>query len=121
VNSVNLIGRLTRDPELRYTQSSTAVCNFTLAVDRRKKDDGADFVDCVAWAKTAELVSQYLGKGRLCAVSGRIQVRSYEATDGGKRKAVEVVVENVQFLDKPKAQGEVSEAAAAFNDDDIPF
>jgi len=123
LNKVILIGRLTRDVELRHTQTGIAVANFTLAVDRRKKEDGCDYIDCVVWQKLAENCAQYIGKGRLVAVDGRLQVRQYEATDGSKRKAVEVVAEGVQFLDKPKeAHGDVyeSEAAAAF-DDSCPF
>lgn len=120
LNSVVIIGRLTRDPEMRHTQSGTAVCNFTLAVDRRKKEDGADFIDCVAWQKTAELVSQYLGKGRQCAVNGRLQVRSYEDKDGNKRKAVEVVAESVVFLGG-KEQNSEPRQEEVFNEDDIPF
>jgi single-strand DNA-binding protein len=125
LNKVVLVGRLTRDVELRQTQTGTAVANFTLAVDRRKKDDGCDFIDIVVWQKLAENCAQYIGKGRMVAVDGRIQVRNYEASDGTKRKAVEVVAEGVQFLDKPKeAHGdtyEPSQAAAAFEDDDITF
>lgn len=121
LNSVVIIGRLTRDPEVRYTQSGTAVCNFTLAVDKRKKEDGADFIDCVAWQKTAELVSQYLGKGRQCAVNGRLQVRSYEDKDGNKRKAVEVVAESVVFLGGAKEASSEPRQEEVFNEDDIPF
>ena len=76
------IGRLTRDPEVRYTQSGKACARFTLAIDRRKSSDGnsqADFISCVAWEKTAEVISQYTGKGRKIAVDGRIQTRSYDA------------------------------------------
>lgn len=125
MNSVILIGRLTAEPTLRYTPSGTAVTNFSLAVDKRKREDGADFFECVAWQKTAELIAQYLGKGRKCGIQGRLQSRTWEATDGTKRKVTEVVVESVEFLDKPKeaAHGdayEPSEAAAAF-DDSCPF
>ena len=82
------IGCLTRDPEVRYTQSGKACAKFTLAIDRRKSTDGnqqADFIPCVAWEKTAEVISQYTGKGRKIAVEGRIQTRSYDANDGSKR------------------------------------
>jgi single-strand DNA-binding protein len=124
MNVVVLIGRLTRDPELKYTTSGTAVCNFSLAVDKRKKEDGADFFDCVAWQKTAELIAQYLGKGRKCGIQGRLQARQYEAADGSKRKVTEVVVESIEFLDKPKeATGDpMAETAIRFNDEDlVPF
>ena len=81
------IGRLTRDPEVRYTQSGKAYAKFTLAIDRRKSSDGnqqADFIPCVAWEKTAEVISQYCTKGKKIAVEGRIQTRSYEANDGSR-------------------------------------
>jgi len=123
VNSVILIGRLTRDPELKYTTNSTAVCNFSLAVDKRKRDEGADFFECVAWQKTAELIAQYLGKGRKCGIQGRLQSRTYQAADGTNRKVVEVVVESVEFLDKPaEPRGDAwepaeSPAAAAFSEE----
>jgi single-strand DNA-binding protein len=102
LNRVLLIGRLVADPALRYTQSGKAVTKFTLAVDRRRKEDGTDFIDIVTWQKLAELCANHLGKGRMVCVEGRLQIRSYEAQDGGKRKAAEVVADNVQFLDWPK-------------------
>ena len=122
MNSVILIGRLTRDPEMRYTPSGAAVTNFTLAVDKRKREDGADFFDCVAWQKTAELIAQYLGKGRKCGIQGRLQSRVWEA-ESGKRKVTEVVVESVEFLDKPKdAPSEtVPGSEVTFNEEDCPF
>lgn len=104
MNKVVLIGRLTKDPELKYTPGTgTAVATFTLAIDRRTSKDGqreADFINIVAWNKTAELVANYMSKGRLLGVSGRIQTRSYDAKDGTKRYVTEVVAEEVQFLDK---------------------
>ena len=123
MNSVILIGRLTRDPELKCTTSGTAVCNFTLAVDKRKREDGADFFDCVAWQKTAELIAQYLGKGRKCGIQGRLQSRTYQAADGTNRKVMEVVVESVEFLDKPKeaTSGIIPQAIDEFDEDNIPF
>ncbi len=105
LNRIVLIGRLTADPGLRYTQTGKAVARFTLAVERPKKADGThetDFLDVVAWDKLAEICANNLGKGRLVAVEGRLQIRSYEAHDGTKRKAAEVVAETVQFLDRPK-------------------
>lgn len=101
VNSVVLIGRLTRDVELRVTPNGTSVTTITLAVDRRQTQDGnkeVDFIDCVLFGQTAEATSKYCGKGKLVAVEGRIQVRSYETKDGGKRKSVEVICDNIQFL-----------------------
>lgn len=103
MNKVVLIGRLTKDPELKFTPGNgTAVSTFTLAVDRRGSKDGqkeADFISVVAWGKTAELVANYMSKGKLLGVSGRIQARSYDAKDGTKRYVTEVVAEEVQFLE----------------------
>lgn len=104
MNKVVLIGRLTKDPELRYTPGSgTAVTTLTLAVDRRFTKDAqqreADFIPVVVWGKSAESTAQYMSKGKLMGVSGRIQTRSYEAKDGGRRYVTEVVAEEVQFLE----------------------
>lgn len=104
MNKVVLIGRLTKDPELRYTPGSgTAVTTLTLAVDRRFTKDTqqreADFIPVVVWGKSAESTAQYMSKGKLMGVSGRIQTRSYEAKDGGRRYVTEVVAEEVQFLE----------------------
>jgi len=100
LNRVILIGRLTQDPELRYTQNGTAVTNFTVAVNRKFKRDEADFIPVVVWNKAAENCANYLGKGRLVGVDGRLQIRSYETQDGQKRKVTEVIAEDVRFLDK---------------------
>ena len=105
MNKVTLIGRLTKDPELKFTPGTgTAVANFTIAVDRRVPNkDGqreADFISVVVWGKIAENTANYMSKGKLIAVSGRIQARSYDAKDGTKRYVTEVVAEEVQFLDK---------------------
>lgn len=101
LNRVAIMGRLTRDPELRSTQSGTAVTSFSIAVDRDfKGKDGekeADFLDIVAWRSTAEFVSRYFTKGNMIAVDGRLQTRSYEDKDGNKRKAVEIVADSVYF------------------------
>lgn len=141
LNRIILIGRLTADPAMRYTQSGKAVTRFTLAVDRRPRGGQAeretDFIDVVAWEKLGELCANHLGKGRLAAVEGRLQIRSYEAQDGTRRKATEVVAENVQFLDWPKdgeraagagrsqagaAPGSAPEDIADIDvDDDVPF
>nr|DAQ88803.1 MAG TPA: Single strand binding protein [Caudoviricetes sp.] len=121
------IGRLTRDPEVRYTQSGKACARFTLAIDRRKSGDGnqqADFISCVAWEKTAEVISQYTGKGRKIAVEGRIQTRSYDGNDGTKRYVTEVVVQSMEFCDSKGGQ-QLSDAkefgGTTVPDDDIPF
>jgi len=122
LNRVILIGRLTKDIELRYTTSGTAVANMTLAVDKYKKEDGADFINCVVWQKTAENCAKYIGKGRLIAVDGRLQTRVYEAADGTNRKVTEVVAENVKFLDKPKEASSEVLGGEIFNEEDqVPF
>jgi single-strand DNA-binding protein len=100
LNRVILIGRLTRDPELKYTPNGTAVATFSLAVNRRFNKEQTDFIDIVAWRQTAEFCANYGSKGRLVAVEGRLQVRSYETKEGQKRKATEVVADDVRFLDK---------------------
>ncbi len=106
INSVVLIGRLTRDPELRTTTSGKSVCDFSIAVQKRVKPaDGspdADFFRVNCWDKTAEFVSNYLHKGRLVAVEGRLQSRKYVASDGTNREVVEIVANNVQGLDRPR-------------------
>lgn len=100
LNRVILIGRLTQDPELRYTQNGTAVASFTLAVNRKFQRDEADFIPIVVWNKPAENCANYLGKGSAVAIEGRLQVRSYEAQDGQKRRVTEVVADDVRFLPK---------------------
>lgn len=92
------MGRLAKDPEIRYTQSNKPVCSFTLAVDRRfSKDKKADFINCQAWDKTAEFIGKYFSKGSMIAVVGRIQTRSWEDKDGKKHYITEVVVEETYF------------------------
>ncbi|OPZ64041.1 MAG: Single-stranded DNA-binding protein ssb [Firmicutes bacterium ADurb.Bin506] len=124
MNSVILIGRLVRDPELRVTQSGLPVARMRIAVDRARPNPQtgnreADFIDIVVWGKQAETVSQYLRKGRLVAVDGRLQVRNYENPDGQKRTFYEVVAERVQFLDK--ASGPVDAPHGNVVDDPVPF
>lgn len=106
MNKVNLLGRLTKDPDLRYTQSNNvAVCNFTLAVNRRVSKDGekqADFISIQAWQKTAEFVEKYFKKGQQVAVSGRISTRTWEDDGGIKRYVTEVTAEEVFFADSKK-------------------
>lgn len=102
LNHITIMGRLTRDPELRYTQSQTPVASFSLAVDRDygSRDGGekqTDFIDCVAWRQTAEFVSKYFQKGSMAVVSGRLQIRDWTDREGGKRRSAEVVVDNVYF------------------------
>ncbi len=130
LNRIILIGRLTRDPELRYVPSGQPVASFTLAVDRsfvnQQGERGTDFIDIVAWRKLAEQVTQHLSKGRLVAVEGRLQIRSYETQDGQKRKVAEVVADAVRFLDRKGAAAATPEAGPAEEEggetgDDVPF
>lgn len=100
INQVILMGRLTRDPELRTTTTGKSVVNFSLAVDKGGQDAGADFFEIVAWEKLAELIQQYLSKGRRCLVQGRLSQRQWEQ-DGQKRSRIEVMANDVTFLDGP--------------------
>jgi len=110
LNNITLIGRLTRDPEPRYTTNGVAFTRFTLAVDRGyKKADGekeTDYIDIATWRKLAEVCANYLSKGQLVAVTGSLQIRSYEDKDGIRRKAAEVVADNVRFLERKKDEKE---------------
>ena len=107
-NKIVLVGNLVRDPEIRYIQSGAAVTKFTLAVNRRsKQQEETDFIDCVAWDKLAETCNTYLKKGMSVLVDGRLSIRSYETEEGEKRKAAEVVVSVMQMLDRAnRANGE---------------
>lgn len=134
LNRIILIGRLTRDPELRYVPSGQPVASFTLAVDRpfvnQQGERATDFIDIVAWRRLAEQVTTHLSKGRLVAVEGRLQIRSYETQDGQKRKVAEVVADGVRFLDRKTAAAGPAEPAPTSaeeepsdgsGDDDVPF
>lgn len=116
INRVVLIGRLTRDPEHRTTTTGKSVCDFSIAVQKRvKPQDGspdADFFRVNAWERTADYVSNYLHKGRLVAVEGRLQSRKYTASDGTNREVVEVVADNVQALDRPRDDAPAPAGAA---------
>lgn len=101
MNNVSLIGRLTKDVQERRTQNGTPVVSFTLAVDRRKKEEGADFINCIAWNKSAETIAKYVHKGDLFGVTGYIQTRSYEK-DGRTNYATEVVTTGFQFLERKR-------------------
>lgn len=120
LNRVVLIGRLVADPQLRYSQSGTAVTNFRIAVDRPFTAKETDFIDCIAFRKLGEVVANNLTKGRLVAVDGRLQIREYEA-QGQKRRVAEVVADTVQFLDRPKDGGTSSGSDDDFNPDQVPF
>ena len=116
LNRIILMGRLTRDPELRHTQTGTAVASFTLAVDRDFKDRNSgeratDFIDVVAWRQTGEFVSRYFTKGRMAVVEGRLQMRDWTDKDGNKRRAAEVVADNVYFGDSKRD----AEGAGSYN------
>ena len=106
LNHIVLMGRLTRDPELRRTASGVAVASFTLAVDRdfggKEGEKETDFIDCVAWRQTGEFVSKHFSKGRMAVVSGRLQIRGWTDKDGNKRRTAEVVADNVYFGDSKK-------------------
>src|SRR5690554_6445137 len=113
VNRVVLVGRLTKDPMLRKTQTGKSVTSFTVAINRRfSQNDQADFVNCVAWEKTAEIVSQYARKGSLISLEGRIQSRSYDDKDGKRVYVQEVVAENIQLLESKS----VTEAKSSYED-----
>lgn len=125
MNRICLVGRLTKDPDLRYSPAGKGVANFTLAVDRPFKnatgEKEADFINVVVWGQQAENCANHLAKGKLAAVDGRLQIRTYEDKDGQKRWVTEVVADNVKFL-SPKSQGGVeSMGTEVVGDDDIPF
>lgn len=144
LNRIILIGRLTADPELRYTPSGVAVTRFTLAVNRpftnQQGEREADFIDVIVWRQMAETCAQYLRKGRLVAVEGRLQIRTYENQEGRRVRVAEVVAENVRFLESmrsddgqsPQPAGAAETAATGkelglgpggvpLSDEDIPF
>lgn len=132
LNRVILIGRLTRDPELRYTPNGVAVASFGIAVERpftnQQGEREVDFINIVVWRKQAENCANHLGKGRLVAIEGRLQVRGYETTDGQRRTVSEVVADSVQFLDWPKdarppggADQDVDSFDIMDEIDDVPF
>ena len=134
MNKVILIGRLTKDPELRYAAGSgTAVCRFTVAINRQFKKDETDFINCVAFGKTGETIAQYITKGRQIAITGSIRTDSYDAKDGTKRYTTDVIVETFEFVEsKKKETNEFDKQANNFPDpftkeheepvfDDIPF
>ena len=140
LNKAILIGRLTRDPELRYTQSGTSVCSFSVANNRTyvaggEKKEQVSFFNCVAWAKTGEVIAEYCKKGQRIGIEGRLQQRSWDDQEGKKRQIVEIVVDNFQFLSPPseggaKSSPDMPPAPSSdqtpntdnpFSDEDIPF
>lgn len=126
LNHITIMGRMTRDPELRYTKSETPVASFTLAVDDDfKGTDGSkttQFIDCVAWRNTAEFVSRYFEKGSMAVVSGRLQIRDWTDNNGGKRRSAEVVVDNIYFGESKKQSNTAPTFSDLGDDDgDLPF
>ena len=123
LNKIFIMGRLTRDPELRSTQSGTPVASFSLAVDRDfKEQDGSratDFIDCVAWRSSAEFVNKYFSKGRMAVVEGRLQIRDWTDKEGNKRRSAEIIVTCIYFGDSKKdgdsAPGSYRPAGAPIN------
>lgn len=117
LNHITLMGRLVRDPELRYTGNSVPVANFTVAVDRDYQSEGgerqADFIDCCAWRGTAEFISEYFHKGNMIAVSGRLQSRKWEDQDGNKRTGWEVKADSVYFCERKKPDSNSSHSVPA--------
>ncbi len=134
INRVVLVGRITKDPDLRKTQSGVSVVSFTIACNRRVPSQGqdADFINCVAWNKTADFMAQYVKKGALLGLEGRIQTRNYDDRDGKRVYVTEVVADSVQFLESKKAaesggneatlqNNECADYAADIPTDDLPF
>lgn len=138
INKVILVGRITKDPELRKTQSGASVVSFTLACNRRNKQEGqpdADFINCVAWNKTADFMAQYVRKGALLGIEGRIQTRNYDDKDGKRVYVTEVVANSVQLLESKKQaengvsgtetaqmqNNEFADYASDIQTDDLPF
>lgn len=132
MNIVILTGRLTRDPEIKYTQSSKAFAKFSIAVQQSFKNDkgeyGADFVNCVAWDKRAETIGEYLRKGSNVGIQGRLSVRNYEDENKQKRTITEVIVESFEFLDSKKSKSDSGDAEysggakeVSSGDDEFPF
>ena len=138
INSVVLIGRITKDPEVRYTtgEKQIAVCSFTLAVDRQRKDVDADFIRCKAFGRTAELIGQYITKGRPLAVQGRIQTGSYKNKDGQTVYTTDVIVDRIEFIGSSKQDGQqrpapppqetqeqmaIPDGYEAIDEDEVPF
>lgn len=123
LNRITIMGRLVRDPELKYTASNTAVTSFTLAVDRDFGEKKTDFIDCVAWKQTAEFVCNYFHKGSLAVASGRLQLRDWEDQNGNKRRNAEVVVDSIYFGESKRTDDSKPTFTELSNEDDgdLPF
>lgn len=127
INTCTLVGRLTKDIDLRSTRDGKSVAQFTLAVDRDKKDSGADFINCIAWGKSAEILERYVHKGDMLGIIGKIQTRNYEDRTGKKVYVTEVMVDRFQFLERkqnpePVKYTEVSDDFVKdVSDTELPF
>ena len=123
MNNVTLVGRLTKDPEVKTTQTDKSTCTFSIAVDRPTKEKTADFINCVAWEKNAELIGKYLTKGSRIGIIGAIQSRSWEGTDGKRIYVTEVLVNRIEFIDTKKDRAAKKTGEDIEMDDDIvaPF
>ena len=131
MNNVSLVGRLTRDPEIKTTNSGSSYARFSIAVDRRGKDAGTDFINIVAFGKTSEFIERYFRKGQRIGINGRIQTGSYEGKDGKKVYTFDVIAENVEFVESKSASGPASATPANADgfvnvpddvmDDGLPF
>ena len=127
MNNVILMGRLTRDPELKYSQAGKAYCRFSLAVQREFNREEADFINCLAFGKTAETIAEWLGKGRRIALQGRIQTGNYENKNGDKANTFEVVADRFEFVDSARSETSKNKSYSNNNDDvlddndDFPF
>ena len=126
MNIIAITGRLTKDPELKYTADGTAICNFTLAVDRRyTKQQKTDFIPVVAWGKTGENCANYLSKGKQAGAVGELHIRSYETKDGKKGFATEIAADRVEFLspkeERPKEAQEKPEDLPPLDNEELPF
>lgn len=125
LNHITIAGRLTKDVEMRRTNSGKAVASFTLAVDRDfSKEKETDFIDCTAWGNTGEFVSKYFSKGKMAIVSGRLQLRKWEDKNGNKRTSPEVVAENVYFCEKKDSNSDTMPNNFALldgDDSELPF
>lgn len=124
LNHIVIMGRMTRDPELRKTQSGVAVASFTLAVERDYCETGkereVDFIDCTAWRGTAEMIDKYFSKGRMMIVAGRLQIRNWQDKEGNKRRSAEIVAENVYFGDSKPQNGQSQQAAQSAEFSQLP-
>lgn len=125
LNTITIMGRLTRDPEIRTTSTGKHVASFTLAVERDFAQNGqkeTDFLDCVAWNSSAEFVSRYFHKGQLVAVTGRLQIRNWEDNDGAKRKSAEIIVSGTYFAEaKKQAADPTADFPEIDSDEALPF